>query len=232
MIANKKTTATSQWSRAKKQQPKAPVLTFEEQAWFRCAKDVAKHGQRLELTNSRQLDLENRLENKSDDRVQAQIMTETQLRTAEEREGMLSEDINGIEQELKKYEELITNQMDEGTQNELASLSAAIREHDQSEVQIDVDLAKYEFKVTDLVKEGDEIEFECQWISQREGQKFTALMTKEVSCHLLSNKPFVCSIQSDTFVTAALIPGLAELKLTTCVKVYVQLVRQMYLRKN
>ena len=57
-------------------------------------------------------------------------MTETQLRTAEEREGMLSEDIDGIEQELKKYEELITNQMDEGTQNELASLSAAIREHD------------------------------------------------------------------------------------------------------
>ena len=58
-------------------------------------------------------------------------------------------------------------------------------------------------------------------------------MTKEVSCHLLSNKPFICSLKSIDFLSEAEIPGSNALtKITECVKVYLKIVRQMYLRSR
>ena len=102
--------------RAAKKKP--IMLSFEEQAILRSSKEVAKNAVRFEA----QVLKEKGLESKLDCRDQEKLATENRCQKLDkyqkigtEREQMLTEDISGIEQELKKYEELITNQMDEGT---------------------------------------------------------------------------------------------------------------------
>ena len=142
---------------------------------------------------------------------------------------MLCEEINGIEQELQRYEQLIKEQMDEEAQQELDQLiEKIVGEEDRLET-LQAEEAKITQELQTLVTQGDELEFECSWVSQRENQKFEALMTQEVSCHLLSNRPFVCSLHSPEYVSQTLIPGKAEMKLVLCAKVYLQIISQMYL---
>ena len=57
-------------------------------------------------------------------------------------------------------------------------------------------------------------------------------MMKEVSCHLLSNRPFVCSLHQRTnnFMVGDLIPGPQEFKLQTATKIYLEVIEAMFLR--
>lgn len=96
--------------RAAKKKP--VILSFEEQAILRSTKEVAKNAVRFEA----QVLKEEALEFKLDAREQDKLVTADRCQKLEnyeqictEREQMLSEDISGIEQELKKYEELIKN---------------------------------------------------------------------------------------------------------------------------
>ena len=67
--------------------------------------------------------------------------------------------------------------------------------------QLETKEAQLTDEVQSLATQGAELEFECSWIAQRENLKFESLMTQEVSCHLLSNKPFVCSLHSSAYIS-------------------------------
>ena len=97
--------------------------------------------------------------------------------------------------------------MDQTCQLELDHLSMQIGEHDL--LQRDLSLQEGQLSDTLIERErtAEEFQFECDWLSKRESSRFESIMLKEVSCHLLSNRPFVCSLQSGSFINADVVPG-------------------------
>ena len=85
---------------------------------------------------------------------------------------MLGEDICGLRQELERFEVLITDQMDKGTQDELALLRTQISEHEEQLSSLGQEERDLKVKLERTQTRQAEAQFESEWLQQREARRF------------------------------------------------------------